>query len=150
MTEPVDPFDQALIEGLRHPRPDVAEICATVLGRRGTRAAVPALIAALREREHDHTVQAAAATALGRIGDPAAWDALVEAARSGAVVVRRAALCALVRIDPARARLVLAERAHAETASGVRTLIAQLLARKECTDDDARTPDGRAPHRGTC
>ncbi len=146
MIERIDPFDRALIVGLEHPRPDVAEVCATVLGRRRTRAAVPALIAVLRQRPLDHAVQAAAAAALGRIGDPVAWDALVEAACSGAVVVRRAALCALVRIDPARARPLLAERARAETASGVRALIAQLLAGKGYADDDARTPDGRAPH----
>lgn len=85
-------YDTALIEGLRHPRPDIAETCAWVLGQRRTRRAVPALIAVLHERPNEIDVQAAAVIALGRIGDPGAFPALVEAAQSGPVRVRRAAL----------------------------------------------------------
>ncbi|MCS7050228.1 MAG: HEAT repeat domain-containing protein [Thermomicrobium sp.] len=120
-------YDSALLEGLRHPRPDIAEICAWVLGQRRTRRAVAALIAVLRERRDELDVQAAAIRALGRIGDPSAFPALVDAARSGAVPVRRAALRALVDIDAERARPMLRAIAASDPSPGVRAAAQQLL-----------------------
>lgn len=120
-------YDMALIEGLRHPRPDIAETCAWVHGQRRTRRAVPALIAVLHERPNEVDVHVAAVLALGHIGDPAAFPALVEAVHSGAVRVRRAALRALAELDLDRARLVLREVAEADPSAGVREEARRLL-----------------------
>uniref|UniRef100_A0A7C5VXE6 HEAT repeat domain-containing protein n=1 Tax=Thermomicrobium roseum TaxID=500 RepID=A0A7C5VXE6_THERO len=124
-------YDTALIEGLRHPRPDIAETCAWVLGQRRTRCAVPALIAVLHERPNEIDVQAAAVIALGRIGDPGAFPALVEAAQSGPVRVRRAALRALTNLDPARARPILQTIAESDPSSGVREEARRLLGEED-------------------
>ncbi|MFN3336455.1 MAG: HEAT repeat domain-containing protein [Thermomicrobium sp.] len=125
--QPDEAYDMALIEGLRHPRPDIAETCAWVLGHRRTRSAVPALIAVLHERPNEIDVHVAAVLALGRIGDPAAFPALVEAAQSGAVRVRRAAVRALAELDLDRARPVLRAVAEADPSAGVREEARRLL-----------------------
>lgn len=127
MRQEGEAYDMALIEGLRHPRPDIAETCAWVLGQRRTRHAVPALIAVLQERPKEVDVQVAVVLALGRIGDPAAFLALVEAAQSGAVRVRRAALRALAELDFDRARPVLQQIAETDPSSGVREEARRLL-----------------------
>ncbi|MCX2728117.1 HEAT repeat domain-containing protein [Thermomicrobium sp. 4228-Ro] len=123
----VERYDMTAIEGLRHPRPDIAETCAWILGQRRVRAAVPALLAALEARPRDIDVQAAIVTALGRIGDPAAFPALVAVVHSGAVPVRRVALAALWAIDPERARPVLETVLATDPAAGIRAEAARLL-----------------------
>jgi len=129
----------ALITGLEHPRPDIAETCAWILGERRARAAVPALVAVLTRRPHDIAVQVAAVTALGRIGDPSAFPALVEAAQRAAVPVRRAALRALLALDPARARPVLAAASVSDPSPGIRSEARQLL-EQEAPRDEPRSP----------
>jgi HEAT repeat protein len=54
---------------------------ATVLGLLGVAAAVPALLAALRDPHEDVTVKEAAAEALGRVRDPAAVAVLIDELR---------------------------------------------------------------------
>lgn len=66
--------------------PLVRRDAAKALGELGDRAAIPALVEALRRRSRyaadesqpEHVSRAAAAVALGKIGDPAAADALLE------------------------------------------------------------------------
>ncbi|MDW8060190.1 MAG: HEAT repeat domain-containing protein [Thermomicrobium sp.] len=130
-------YDMALIEGLAHPRPDIAEFCAWILGERRVRAAVPALIAALERRTADIAVQAAIARALGRIGDPAAFPALLAAAERGAVTVRRAALEALDAIDHARARPFLERACLSDPSPSVRAGARWLLEREVPRDESA-------------
>jgi len=120
-------YDMALIEGLQHPRPDIAEMCAWVLSQRRTHLAVPALIEVLHRRPREIDVLVAAVNALGSIGDPRALPALVEAARAGAGPVRRAALRALATIDPVRAAPILRDARARDPSPSVRAEAARLL-----------------------
>ncbi|MCS7256695.1 MAG: HEAT repeat domain-containing protein [Thermomicrobium sp.] len=124
---PGDRYERALMEGLRHPRPDIAQTCAWILGQRRVRAAVPALLAALEARSCDIDVQAAIVTALGQIGDPRAFPALARVARQGTVPVRRVALAALWAIGQERARPVLEDVLATDSSAGVRSEAARLL-----------------------
>ncbi|WP_448575600.1 HEAT repeat domain-containing protein [Thermomicrobium sp.] len=144
MTTPNQPedssYDMALIEGLQHPRPDIAEMCAWVLGQRRTRLAVPALIEVLRRRLHEIDVLVAAINALGSIGDTRALPALVEVAHQGAVPVRRAALRALAAIDPVRAAPILRDARERDPSRSVRAEAARLLEEEAERDQPDETP----------
>jgi len=132
-------YDMALIEGLQHPRPDIAEMCAWVLGQRRTRLAVPALIEVLHRRPNEIDVLVAAVNALGSIGDTRALPALVEAAREGAVPVRRAALRALATIDPVGATPILRDARVRDPSPGVRAEAARLLEEEAKRDQPDET-----------
>jgi HEAT repeat protein len=132
-------YDMALIEGLQHPRPDIAEMCAWVLGQRRTRLAVPALIEVLHRRPNEIDVLVAAINALGSIGDTRALPALVEAAREGAVPVRCAALRALAAIDPVRATPILRDARERDPSPGVRAEAARLLEEEATRDQPDET-----------
>ncbi len=121
-------YDDQLIAGLADERPDVAEICAWVLGQRRVARAVRPLGELVRRRPRDVAVCVAAVEALGQIGDPAAVPALRWAIDNGYAGVRLAALRALARIDPEAACEVLARVAAEDPAAGVRELASQLLA----------------------
>jgi putative membrane-bound dehydrogenase-like protein len=87
--------DPLLLELLRDPEPAMRFHSATALGRRGRASAVPALQAALEEK--DLFARHAAFTALHRIGrkDPAAWPAIARGLQSGVAAVREGTLFAM-------------------------------------------------------
>lgn len=130
-TEQLDRFEVALIAGLEHPRPDIAEQCARILGQRRSRPAVPALLRVLTTRLRDIDVLVAAVTALGEIGDPAAVPALMEAVRHVPVAVRRAAVRALIQIDAESTRAFLTSIARDDGSGTVREEARRLLRGKE-------------------
>lgn len=92
--------ERALRALLRDPSLKVRTQAALVLGQRGAREAVPALVQALAGDESP-AVRVAAATALGRLGDAAARDSLEAASRA----------------DPDSGVREAAARAHAELAA---------------------------------
>ena len=120
-------YDDQLIAGLADERPDVAEICAWVLGQRRVARAVGPLCELLRRRPRDIAVCVAAVEALGEIGDPSAMPTLRWVLEEGYAGVRRAAVRALARLDPEAARTVLARVAAEDPAAGVRELAGRLL-----------------------
>lgn len=120
-------YDRQLIAGLTHHRPDVAQLCAWVLGQRRCAQAVGPLCALLRCRQRDVAVCVAAVEALGRIGDPVAAPTLCWILDAGYAAVRAAAVRALLHVDPEVARTVLPRVAAEDPAAGVRELASQLL-----------------------
>jgi HEAT repeat protein len=100
-------YDEKLVAGLRHERPDVAAMSAEVLGARRVEAAVGSLIEALdRWRDADDVVMAAI-HALAEIGDGQAVVPLIEILGSRSLRQRVAAAEALSRFDQPIARVAL-------------------------------------------
>ncbi|MCM8748814.1 HEAT repeat domain-containing protein [Thermomicrobiaceae bacterium CFH 74404] len=120
-------YDDQLIAGLADERPEVAEICAWVLGQRRVARAVGPLCELVQRRPRDIAVCAAAVEALAQIGDPSAVPALLWVLEEGYAGVRRAAVRALARLDAETARAVLARVAAEDPAAGVRELAVRLL-----------------------
>jgi HEAT repeat protein len=120
-------YDKLLVAGLAHERPDIAEMCAWVLGQRRATHAVQPLSELLRRRPRDVAVCVAAAGALAEIRDPAAVPALHWVFEHGYASVRAAAVRALARIDSQAARAVLERVAEEDPAAGVRDVAGQLL-----------------------
>jgi HEAT repeat protein len=88
-------YEEGLIRALRHTLPDRQLLAASILGRRGSREAVPHLIAAA-ENPSDPYLAAEAARALGLIGGSESASALRRLSEAGrSILVRRAAAEAL-------------------------------------------------------
>src|SRR5207237_2597596 len=79
----------------------VRRAAAEALGRIGSRAGVPALIAALTDEHAGDDVRREAARALGLIGDPAAVSALRAALTAHDPYLARIAYEVLRKLDPA-------------------------------------------------
>lgn len=111
--------------GLTHPRPLVRQGMCEVLGRAGTKSAVPLLLERLQDSEPD--VRARAAESLGTLGDPSAADRLAEVFRRRSDWSTRAhALEALVRLAPGKARGLL-PAAAGDPSHPVRMVAAEAL-----------------------
>lgn len=95
-------FEEKLIRALDHPEPQTAARAAAILGRRGSRKAVPALLSRYRAQA-DPYLAAEIATALGRIGGPDSRRALAALGRDRSVVVARAVREALADLGRAAA-----------------------------------------------
>lgn len=78
----------------------VLRAAAKSLGQTKSKAAVPALIAALANEKLEEDVRREAASALGSIGDPTALPALRTAASSADPYLSQAALASISRINP--------------------------------------------------
>jgi len=78
----------------------VIRAAARSLGQIKSRAAVPALVAALNNEKLDEDIRREAAQALGQIGDPSAVPALRSAANSGDPYLAQAAVNSLKKIAP--------------------------------------------------
>lgn len=115
-----DSFTAKLTAGLQHPRPDIAEHCAWILGEQKEQYAVPALCQTIQERLWDIDVAAAAVAALGKIGDPHALPALLFALQHGAARVRAEVIAALRQLDAPQADAVLHNIAEHDPLASIR------------------------------
>lgn len=91
-------FVEKLIAALDHPEPETRARAALILGLRGERRGVAALVRAVREGRDPFLVEAAV-EALGRIGDAGSRGAIEAAALHGTLSVRRAARRALAVLE---------------------------------------------------
>jgi HEAT repeat protein len=91
-------YVQKLIAALEHPEPQTPVRAAWLLGQVRAAEAVSALVGVVQESSDPYLVEAAV-EALGQIGDPTCRAVLEQAAREGALRVRRAAERALRRMD---------------------------------------------------
>lgn len=99
--ETEEDFDERLVWALRHPDTEVAMLAAELLGARGSRLAIPALLD--QTRSPDPYRAATAAQALGAfVDDERVRARLQELASAPSVIVRRAVTAALAVASPSR------------------------------------------------
>lgn len=120
VTQPSSCYDQKLIGGLAHERPEIVEQCASVLGARRTRLAVVALLDALARWRNADDVAIAIIYALGKMNDPRAVDPLVRVLAGGQLRQRLAATEALARLATPVARAALRRAARDDPNATVR------------------------------
>lgn len=130
MTQPSTRYDQKLIAGLAHERPEIVEQCASVLGARRTRLAVVALLGALERWRNADDVAIAIIHALAEIGDARAAEPLIRVLADGHLRQRLAAVGALACFATPAARAALRRAAREDPNATVR-LAAEHAASKQ-------------------